>query len=188
MGCFAWYASSPWTYVGIVIALVINRYCCMNFRDYYSGIPGMKRIRLIPGNLPSKSPPTSCRNLLRTLATLDSYFTASLRAHSSMSSTGPRRLSPIPALGSGSTGNDNPYLAASLARHLKITPSNTRTNTTSTATAIPSPVRSPVRLENEDLNDTPGESDPSINRMDLTTLPTGYLEVGFCDADMITQS
>jgi hypothetical protein len=104
-----------------------------------------------------------------------------------MPSTGPRRISPIPAFGSGSTGNDNPYLAASLATHLRITPPNSRTNTTSTATAIPSPVKSPVRLGNEDLNDTPGESDPSINRMDLSTLPTSYLEVGPFDADIMTQ-
>ena len=156
-------------------------------------VSGVKRIRLIPGNLMCL-PPTSCRLLLRTLLYtgppqhIIPTFTASLRVYSNMPSTGPRRLSPIPAFGSGSTGNDNPYLAASLARHLKITPPNTRTDTTSTATAIPSPVKSPVRLGNEDLNDTPGESDPSINRMDLTTLPTGYLEVGFWIADMITQS
>jgi hypothetical protein len=36
-----------------------------------------------------------------------------------------------------------------------------------------------VRLEDEDLNDTPGEADPCIDSMDLSTLPKGYLEVSF---------
>jgi hypothetical protein len=86
--------------------------------------------------------------------------------------------------GSGSSGRDhnNPYLAASLATQLRITPPTGDTTPTALAGhATYSPgarqPKSPVRLKEEDLNDTPGESDPTVTRMDLSVLPKSYLEV-----------
>jgi len=82
---------------------------------------------------------------------------------------------PVPVVGSV----NNPYLATSLATHLRITPPTG--NTTPTVRSLSprgiSPSKSPVRLEQQDLNDTPGESDPSASKMDLSALPKSYLEV-----------
>jgi hypothetical protein len=129
---------------------------------------------------------TSCNSIYALLlylgATVVLYYSIlkGIRKQKTRMPPAPRRLSPVPAFESGTSTSrhDNPYLAASLATQLQIAPPNIRND--SASTVIPSPVKSPVRLGDEDLNDTPGESDPSASRMDLSALPKGYLEVSEC--------
>jgi hypothetical protein len=103
---------------------------------------------------------------------------------------------PVPVIGNGNGKNNvNPYLTASLASTLRISSSNDSTESSSPGTTIPgpgvgsgsglTPVRSPVRIETEELNDTPGESDPSAIKMDLSTLPKSYLEVSLSSASSV---
>lgn len=106
----------------------------------------------------------------------------------------PRSPVPVPE-GGGSSGSrniggglqDNPYLSATLAQSLRITPPGSTATTpkgdTATATAIDIDrdhqlPRSPVRPDGLETADAPGEADSSALNMDLSTVPREYLEVG----------
>jgi len=177
MGCFAWYASSPWAHV-------VGTYTSRITVVFNSSSSSSRKSGCISGDFPA-----AATDKLQFALTHSQYNWATvvhITAYNSRMPTAPRRLSPVPAFGSGTgigtSRNDNPYLAASLATHLRIAPPNNRTD--SNSTAIPSPTKSPVRLQEEDLNDTPGESDPILSRMDLNALPKGYLEA--CLFTMLT--